>query len=52
MVGKWPYSWGGGDYNGAIRGTEQHEKPFCNDKKVVGLIAQVQLYIQFIKVPA
>lgn len=36
MIGKYPYSWGGGDYNGATHGSEQHEKPFCNDKKVVG----------------
>jgi len=36
MVGKYPYSWDGGDINGATKGTKQTEKPFCDDRNVVG----------------
>jgi len=36
MVGKYPYSWGGGNIHGATKGTKQTEKPYCDDRNVVG----------------
>jgi cell wall-associated NlpC family hydrolase len=36
MVGKYPYSWGGGNENGATRGIKQEISPYCDDRNVVG----------------
>jgi len=36
MVGKWPYSWDGGDYNGPTHGYKQASSPYCDDRNVVG----------------
>ena len=36
MVGKYPYSWDAGDIHGATKGTKQKEKPYCDDRNVVG----------------
>lgn len=36
MVGKYPYSWGGGDNNGATKGTKQTSSPYCDDRNIVG----------------
>ena len=36
QVGKWPYSWGGGDNNGATVGIKQQISPYCDDRKVKG----------------
>lgn len=36
MVGKYPYSWGGGDNNGATKGIKQTISPYCDDRNVVG----------------
>lgn len=36
MVGKYPYSWGGGDNNGATVGIKQDVSPYCDDRSVVG----------------
>ena len=36
MVGKYPYSWGGGDDNGATVGIKQKIPPYCDDRNVVG----------------
>lgn len=35
-VGVWPYSWGGGDNNGATYGIVEDEYPYCNDTLVIG----------------
>jgi len=36
MVGKYPYSWGGGDENGATYGIKQEISPYCDDRHVIG----------------
>lgn len=36
MVGKWPYSWGGGNNSGATVGIKQTIKPYCDDRRVTG----------------
>lgn len=36
MVGKYPYSWGGGDNDGATVGIIQKIPPYCDDRNVVG----------------
>jgi len=36
MVGRYPYSWGGGNNNGATYGVKQTSSPYCDDRKVVG----------------
>ena len=36
MVGKWPYSWGGGNNSGATVGIKQDIKPYCDDRKIKG----------------
>lgn len=36
QVGKWPYSWGGGDNNGATYGSKQDIDPYCDDRSVKG----------------
>lgn len=36
MVGRYPYSWGGGNNNGATVGIKQTISPYCDDRKVVG----------------
>ena len=36
MVGKYPYSWGGGDENGATYGIKQDISPYCDDRHVIG----------------
>jgi len=36
QVGKWPYSWGGGNDNGATYGVKQSSSPYCDDRKVKG----------------
>ena len=36
MVGKYPYSWGGGDDNGPTLGTKEASSPYCDDSAVVG----------------
>jgi len=36
MVGKYPYSWGGGNDNGATYGTKQTVSPYCDDRNVIG----------------
>ena len=36
MVGKYPYSWGGGNNNGATLGKKQSSSPYCDDSKVKG----------------
>ena len=36
MVGKYPYSWGGGDDNGPTVGIKQTISPYCDDRSVVG----------------
>jgi len=36
MVGKYPYSWGGGDNHGATYGIKQDISPYCDDRKVIG----------------
>ena len=36
MVGKYPYSWGGGDNNGPTKGIKQTISPYCDDRKVKG----------------
>lgn len=36
QVGKWPYSWGGGNNNGATYGTKQTSSPYCDDRNVKG----------------
>ena len=36
MVGKYPYSWGGGNNNGATVGILQTSSPNCDDRNVVG----------------
>ena len=36
MVGKYPYSWGGGNDHGATYGVKQTSSPYCDDRKVVG----------------
>ena len=36
MVGKWPYSWAGGDNHGPTLGTKQSSSPYCDDRNVKG----------------
>jgi len=36
MVGKYPYSWGGGDNHGATYGIKQEISPYCDDRHVIG----------------
>ena len=36
QVGKWPYSWGGGNNNGATVGIKQGISPYCDDRHVKG----------------
>ena len=36
MIGKYPYSWGGGNNNGATKGKKQTVSPYCDDSNVVG----------------
>ena len=36
MVGKYPYSWGGGNDDGATCGIVQKIPPYCDDRNVVG----------------
>lgn len=36
MVGKYPYSWGGGNDDGATVGIIQKIPPYCDDRNVVG----------------
>lgn len=36
MVGKYPYSWGGGNDNGPTNGIVQSIDPYCDDRGVVG----------------
>ena len=36
MIGKYPYSWGGGDDFGATKGIQQRIPPYCDDRNVVG----------------
>ncbi len=36
MIGKYPYSWDGGNINGASKGIYQDVEPFCDDREVVG----------------
>ena len=36
MVGKYPYSWGGGDNNGPTKGIKMAVSPYCDDSNVVG----------------
>jgi cell wall-associated NlpC family hydrolase len=36
MVGKYRYSWGGGNINGATVGIKQNQSPYCDDRKVTG----------------
>jgi len=36
QVGKWPYSWAGGDNHGATYGVKQSCSPYCDDRKVKG----------------
>ena len=36
MVGKYPYSWGGGDNNGPTYGIKQTSDPYCDDRNVKG----------------
>ena len=36
MVGKYPYSWGGGNDHGATYGIKQDISPYCDDRNVIG----------------
>jgi len=36
MVGQYPYSWGGGNDNGATYGIKQECSPYCDDRNVIG----------------
>jgi len=36
MVGRYPYSWCGGNDHGATHGAVQKESPYCDDRNVVG----------------
>ena len=36
MVGRYPYSWGGGNDNGPTYGIKMDESPYCDDRKVIG----------------
>jgi cell wall-associated NlpC family hydrolase len=40
MVGKYPYSWGGGSITGATKGIKQGRYPFADDRGVVGFDCQ------------
>ena len=49
MTGKYVYSWGGGNINGASHGSIQPKYRKCDDRKVLDLIVLDYLYMQFIK---
>jgi len=36
VVGVYPYSWGGGNTNGATFGVKQQFSPYCDDSRVMG----------------
>jgi len=36
MVGRYPYSWCGGNDHGPTHGTVQKQSPYCDDRNVIG----------------